>query len=441
MNAALPEPRSWLGGWAAVFALAIVMGAGAWLLYQLLDVVLLIFLGVTLAAALEPWHTRLCLLGVPRGLAVLLIYLLFALVIAGLGILVVPALIEELGQLLATVPEKYTAFLASLRGSPTRMVRLFGQRLPPFETLPATVWVGTAESVRGIFGFTTGVFAVLTWVVTALAVAAYWTLDLPRVERLVLSVLSVSRRPQALGAWREIESKLGAYLRAQGIVMVVFGVASGVGYVLLGLPNAFALAILAGLLEGVPLLGPFLAAVPALLAALTIGLPTVLLTFAWSFLVQMIESNVLVPRLTGHAVGVSPLVSLVAILALGSAYGVLGVFIAVPLIAVLQVLLDRFVLEAAPGPPLTDPAALTGVPPRARPLAALRDATRRLESALARVDALATAAGPDTPDALPLEALVHAVAQAEAAIEGLEALIASVEKAPLVPVRRAGPAP
>src|SRR5262252_4075751 len=98
------------------------MVAGAWLLYQLLDVVLLVFLGVTLAAALQPWHTRLCSLGVPRGPAVLLIYLLFVLLLVGLAVLAVPALLDELGQLLATVPEKYGALLGWLRDSDSRML-------------------------------------------------------------------------------------------------------------------------------------------------------------------------------------------------------------------------------------------------------------------------------------------------------------------------------
>src|SRR5262249_51751631 len=160
-------------------------------------------------------------------------------------------------------------------------------------------------------------------------------------ERLVLSLLPVQHRPQALGAWREIESKLGGYLRAQGMAMLAVGIAAGIGYVLLGLPNPLALAMLAGLFEGVPLLGPFLAAVPALLAAIPLGLSVVLLTLGWSTVVQMLESNVLVPRLMSHAVGVSSLVSLVAILAFGSTYGVLGVFVAVPLAAVVQVVLDR----------------------------------------------------------------------------------------------------
>jgi predicted PurR-regulated permease PerM len=503
VTTAPPQPRPLLlREWAAVFALGLSMVAGAWLLYQLLDIVLLVFLGVTLAAALQPWHTRLCALGVPRGLAVLLIYLLFALLLAGLAVLAAPAVIDELGQLLSTVPEKYGALLAVLRDSDSRMLRLVGQRLPPFESLPSTVTVVTAESVRGIFGLTTGALALVTWVVTVLAVAFYWTLDVPRIERLVLSILPVTRRPAMLGAWREIESKLGAYLRAQGIAMLVVGTASGIGYLLIGLPNPLALAVLAGLFEGVPLLGPFLAAVPALLAALALGTPRVLLTLGWSTLVQMVESNVLVPRIMSHAVGVSALVSLVAILALGSTYGVLGVFIAVPLAAVVQVVLDRFVLDAAPESSANDPEALAGLSSRAltlrqrvrlrfrgrtvrmgidpetpehvvdavdqqieeaveriatmiraaqraggatdaeersRMLAALHAALRRIERAVARVDAVEGAGIDRETKPLPLDELASATAQAEKAVEGAEAAVGTIEETS-PPARRLDPA-
>src|SRR4029453_5790322 len=89
VTAVTPEQRPVrLGEWAKGFALAIAMIAGAWLLYEMLDAVLLVFLGIILAAALQPWHTQLCQVGVPRGFAVLLIYLLFAALLAGIGILV-----------------------------------------------------------------------------------------------------------------------------------------------------------------------------------------------------------------------------------------------------------------------------------------------------------------------------------------------------------------
>jgi len=410
--------------------------------------------------------------------------LLFAIALGGLALLVVPVLIDEVSRLFAIVPEKYTLLLTTLRNSEAGLLRLVGQRLPPFEALPSTVSGLSAESVRGIFGLTSGVLALLTWTVTVLAIAFYWTLEVPSVERLVLSMVSSARRPQALGAWRAIESKLGSYLRAQGLAMLAVGVASGIGYLLIGLPNPLALAILAALFEGVPLLGPFLAAIPALLASLPLGTTTVLLTIAWSLMVQLLESNVLVPRIMSQAVGVSALVSLVSILAFGSIYGILGVFLAVPLAAALHVILDRFVLDAEPDMHDVDVPALAGLRRRARALrqrvrtrlrtrtvrmgidpetpehvvdavdqhleealdritaairvaqragratdaaertqmlGTLQSAVQRLEGAVARVDAISTTpADGETAKPLPLDELARATAQAEKAIAGVE---------------------
>jgi AI-2E family transporter len=110
---------------------------------------------------------------------------------------------------------------------------------------------------------------------------------------------------------------------------------------------------LAGLLEVVPILGPFLAAVPAILIALTLGLNSTLLVAGYFALLQTIESNVLVPRIMGHAVGVSPLVGLFSLLAFGTLFGILGAFIAIPLAAIIQVLLDSLLINPEPGPEAT----------------------------------------------------------------------------------------
>jgi hypothetical protein len=181
-----------------------------------------------------------------------------------------------------------------------------------------------------------------------LAIAFYWTMELPRVERLVLSFIPVGQRTHALTIWHEIEFKLGAFMRAQGIAMLAIGVASAIGYAAIGLPNVLVLGVLAGLLEAVPLVGPVLAALPAILVALPLGLAEVLCVVGVATLLQVVENNVLMPRLMSHAVGVSALVGLVAVLAFGTLYGVLGVFMAIPLAAVIQVLLDRIVINVEP---------------------------------------------------------------------------------------------
>jgi predicted PurR-regulated permease PerM len=142
-----------------------------------------------------------------------------------------------------------------------------------------------------------------------------------------------------LNIWHEIESKLGGFVRGQGLAMLAIGVASGIGYELIGVPNALALAVLAGVLEAVPMLGPILAAVPAVLVALPIGLNTALLVVGLAAVLQMTENYVLIPRIMDKTVGVSALVNILAVLAFGALYGFAGILIAIPMAAAIQVLL------------------------------------------------------------------------------------------------------
>jgi hypothetical protein len=133
--------------------------------------------------------------------------------------------------------------------------------------------------------------------------------------------------------------------------MVTIGVVSAIGYALIGLPNVFALGFLAGLLEAVPLIGPTLASVPAVLVALPLGLNTVLIVIGFSVAVQVTENNVLIPRIMHKAVGVSALVGILTVLAFGTLYGLLGVFIAIPMTAVIRCS-SSIVVDV--GPPATE---------------------------------------------------------------------------------------
>jgi AI-2E family transporter len=206
---------------------------------------------------------------------------------------------------------------------------------------------------------TTSVIKLFAYSVTVLAFGFYWTMEVPRLERLLLSLLAVGRRPRALSIWHEIESKLGGFVRGQGLAMLAIGAASAIGYALIGLPHVLALAVLAGLLEAVPLVGPVLAVVPAILVALPLGLNMVLLVIGLAVVLQLIENNVLIPRIMHHAVGVSALVGMLAVLAFGTLYGLLGVLIAIPMTAVVQVLLDSMVINAEPR---GEPQSLVGGP-------------------------------------------------------------------------------
>ncbi len=397
--------------------------------YLLIDILLLLFLGIVLAAALQPWHVKLCRWGVPKGLAVLLIYLLFLVGLVSVALLVGPVVIEQVRIFAADLPDTYARLRSTLLASDTAPLRLIGHRLPPFEVLTRALMDVSPRFYEGILGFTTGLLRLFAYFVTVLAVGFYWTMEVPRLERLVLSFLPVSRRARTLTIWHEIESKLGAYLRGQGLAMIAIGVASAVGYAAIGLPNVLVLGVLAGLLEAVPLFGPVLAAAPAILVALPLGLPTVVLVIGLATLLQLVENNILIPRIMSHAVGVSALVGLVAVLAFGTLYGVLGVFIAIPMTAVVQVIVDRMLINAEP---VSDMRSV-----EVRPFAALRVHVRALgQQARARLRARGSRMGIDPGTA---DHVVDAVDQRiEEAVERVERMISVAQDAatPMPPNER-----
>ena len=405
---------------AALMVLALGMIGLAALCYALIDLLVVFFLGIVVAAALQPGHVRLCRLGVPKGVAVLLIYLLFLVGITLIVAFVAPVLIEQIRALTASGPEQYANLVKWFHANSTPLLRRLGNSIPSFEMLAqhgaevAPVFFVSAVSV------VTSTVNFFTYLVVVLAVGFYWTMEVPHMERLILSLVTVARRPQVLNTWHEIESKLGAYIRGQGLAMLIIGAASAVGYVCIGLPHVLALAVLAGLLEAVPLIGPMLAAVPAILVALPLGFPSVLLVIGFSVLLQMFENNVLIPRIMNRAVGLSALVGMFAVLALGTLYGILGVFIAIPLTVMGQVLLDRVVInpEPVPADPTVATHSLTTL--RVRVQSLRQQMRRRLRGRDSRMGI-----DPQTPD----HVVDAADQQLEQAVERVETMIATAQEA------------
>jgi predicted PurR-regulated permease PerM len=365
MGAPLSTDRSYnLRYAAAIIALALSMVGGALILYYLIDLLLIFFLGVIVATALQPAHLCLARWGIPKGLAVLFIYFHFLLIIVLLGLFVGPTLFEQISAFVASVPLQYEQFVADSRNSSNTFLQQLGSQLPSFSTIMHQLSTRTPTFVTNLWHFATSTVNFFVYFIVVLAIGFYWTMEVPRWERVVVSFVPTTRRQQVLEMWHEIEYKLGGFIRGQGLAMVTIGIASGAGYWLIGLPNVLVLAVLAGLLEAIPIIGPIFGVVPAVLVALPLGISSILLVLGFAALLQLFESNVLFPRIMNKTVGISSLLSLFAVLAFGSLYGVLGALVAIPLTVILHVLLEHFLVHPDPLPENT----LT----RIRPLEALR---------------------------------------------------------------------
>jgi hypothetical protein len=179
----------------------------------------------------------------------------------------------------------------------------------------------------------------------ALVLAFYLTLEGQKSKLSLMLVVPHEHRESARELAAEIQDRLGAYVSGQVLLGLIIGGLSFIAYILIGLPNSLALALVAGIMEMVPIIGPFLGAIPALIVAYSINPTLALWVVVATIIIQQLENNLLVPRIMKKAVGVSPLVTLLALTAFGSLFGILGAVVAIPLAAIIQLLLDRFVLS------------------------------------------------------------------------------------------------
>ena len=190
---------------------------------------------------------------------------------------------------------------------------------------------------------------------TLLTVVYFWLTEHARLQRYALAFFPPHRRARARDVWNQVESRLGRWVRAQLILMSALGIGTFVAYTLLGVPSAMLLALWAGLAEGIPIVGPLLGAIPAVLVAATVS-PQLALVVAGVYLVlQIIEGNILVPIVMRNTVGISPFLVMLSVLAGAAAGGFVGALLAVPIAATAEILLEG--LQAREVPVAQDPAS------------------------------------------------------------------------------------
>ena len=204
--------------------------------------------------------------------------------------------------------------------------------------------LANAEQALGYISMTAR--SIFTTIVILL-LAFYWTLDGPRTIQSLLLLVPQGQRESISELISAMETKVGSYIAGQGVLCLVIGIMALVAYLLIGLPNALVLALVAGVLEAVPMLGPLLGAVPAALIALSIAPAKLVWVIVATVVIQQLENSLLVPRVMRKAVGVNPFVTLLAFFAFSSLFGIAGALMAIPMAAIIQLLLDRFVFHPA----------------------------------------------------------------------------------------------
>jgi predicted PurR-regulated permease PerM len=356
-----PEQRYNWTFWRVVWATLVLacVGLGFWLLYRFNQVIFILFVAVVIGTILRPIVIWLNQRGLPQQAGVILVYLLLLALLVGIVLLLAPLIVEQGTTITAALPDYYQNLRQGIVDNPNPMVRSLSSVLPTTLSWPDPVQQTGQElldSAGQVLGYVALAANSVFTAVAILLLAFYWTLDGPRLIRSVLLLAPVGRREGIRELVTAMEEKVGAYIAGQGLLMLAVGSMALVAYWIIGLPYVLVLALVAGVMEAVPIIGPMLGAIPAVLVALTLGPDKLIWVIVATVVIQQLENSILVPRIMRRAVGVNPFVTLLALFAFGSLLGVAGAIMAIPMAAIIQILLNRFIFD----PGATEPAASTG---------------------------------------------------------------------------------
>lgn len=297
-----------------------------WFLYQIRQLVLFIFISLLLTFVLEPAVEAIEKLKIPRVLAIILIYLflfsIIGIVLAG----VVPPLIDQTSVLISRLP----TFLQQVGFSKIDQ-NVINNQISQLGSIPVN-----------LVKFIIGIFSNIATVLILAVFTFYFLQERKKLDDYLAKYFTKEERARIKKVITKIEKRLGNWIRGALTLMTVVGVSSYFGFRLLGIEFALPLAILSGLLEIIPNIGPTMAAVPAVIAGLSISSVHGLATLSWCFLVQQIENNFIVPKVMQKTAGVSPLVTLISLGVGFRVAGIAGAVLAVPIVLTLEVIVSEF---------------------------------------------------------------------------------------------------
>ncbi|MBI2640301.1 MAG: AI-2E family transporter [Candidatus Sungbacteria bacterium] len=317
--------------WTVIRFFMVVFGIVA--LYLVSDILAALIFAVIVASAIEPAVEWLKEHKIPRILGVILIYLAIALALFFVVYLIFPLIFEESQNISLTYPAFQKQILSGIgKVEALPFPPFFTENLEEILRIPATY---LEKLGGGIFDFATIVFGGLLSFILVVVFSFYLAAQEKGIESFLRLVTPLAYEPYAVDLWERSQRKLGRWLRAQMLLGAIVGVLIFFGLTVLGVRPALFFAILAALFEIIPVVGPILAAVPAVAAALLISPVVGVFTIVLYVVVQQTESHVIVPVVMKKTVGLSPLVVVLALLVGAKIGGIFGILLSVPITAIL----------------------------------------------------------------------------------------------------------
>ncbi|MCX6813782.1 MAG: AI-2E family transporter [Candidatus Azambacteria bacterium] len=313
-----------------------VLGIGilAVLIYMVRDVLCVLIFAIIVSSALEPLLEYAQSKKIPRLLSLIVIYLLFFVIFAALIYILLPLVLDQLRDFSQNYPTYFgkieeaagvITFLPALSGNIHELLSQLTEQIPNFTSL---------------ISYASSIFGGLISFIVVLVVSFYLSLSRSALDDFLRSILPPRFEAYTHGLWLRAQKKMGRWLQAQILLSFIMALIVGLGLWILGVRYAFLIAVVVGVLEIVPYVGPIVAGGLAALLALSQSAVLGLWTLIFFIIVQQLEGHILVPLLIKKLVGLNPVAVILAILIGAKLGGILGILLAVPLAAVVDEFFD-----------------------------------------------------------------------------------------------------
>jgi predicted PurR-regulated permease PerM len=332
--------------WHREFIWILAISFLIWIIYKIRSILFLFLITGVLAYIFDPFVSKLASkLRLKKGLAIGILYILIITPIVVFLAIGLPILASQLMSLAKNIPGYYNfisdmidKWQASVQTNPVlqNAVKTFLSSLQPrIEGL-------VSDIVNRIFNFIITLTASIFTFILAIALNFYFLIDLDNIKRWFANILPANIRNKTLNALEEVNISFRSFLKAQAILCLYVGISDGIGAYIFGIDYAFTLGVIAAFTELIPYLGPFLGGIPAIIIAVIISPWKALEIAIWYTVVQELEAHIVVPKVMEKEMGLHPLIVIFSILAFGKLFGLWGVLFAVPLAAIIKIVIKIY---------------------------------------------------------------------------------------------------
>lgn len=311
----------------------------AYLLFVVRDLLLVILTSVVLASAIEPITKWLMKRRFPRPLAVITIYIFGVAFLAFLITSFLPPLARDVKDLVSTIPQ----YIESVSSADLNQFPGLGTLVEQFnESMSGGDFLGqittyTGQATFGVFATASAIFGGLMSFILIIVISFYLAVQEDGVGSFLRIITPIKHEKYVIDLWKRSQRKIGLWMQGQLLLGVIVGVLTYLGLTILGVENAFLLAILAGVFELIPIFGPILSAIPAIgIALIQDGFTLALLVLGLFAIIQQFENQLIHPLVVKKIIGIPALVAIIALIVGAQIAGFLGMIIAVPITAALM---------------------------------------------------------------------------------------------------------